>query len=163
MTMTEVRIEHASDDDVRRVAGQMRGSDVREFLALSAASDRDGLVQSLLDRYGGHPDAIAVRAADEPVCIGAGIEARPNVVTLLFFATDRFPEVAIAVTRFITRELFPRYRAAGVHRVEAVSIDGYDEAHRWIGLLGLKHEAVLRGFGKNGETFHQFAWVSDDV
>ena len=41
--------------------------------------------------------------------------------------------------------------------------DGYHELHRWLGIIGLKREGALRGFGRNGETFHQFAWVADDV
>ena len=63
------------------------------------------------------------------------------------------------LTRFITKNLFEKYRAKGVHRIECVSIDGYDEAYRWIKLLGLHHEAVLPGFGKNAEVFRSFAWV----
>lgn len=158
-----LRFLPALDEDVRVVARGMRQSDVDEFLAVSPARDREELAQSLLDRFGGHPAAIAVHDDAGPVCIGAGIEGRPNVVTLLFFATDRFPAAAIGVARFATRQLFPAYRRAGAHRIEAVSIDGYDEAHRWIGLLGLKHEATMPGYGKNGQTFHQFAWVADDV
>ena len=33
-------------------------------------------------------------------------------------------------------------------------------AHRWIGLLGLEHEATLPGYGRGGETFELFAWVA---
>lgn len=157
------RIDHALDGDVGYVASNMRQNDVDEFLAVSPATTREALAALLLDRYGGHPSAIVASKDGTPICVGAGIEARPNVVTLLFFATPRFSEVAIDVTRFITRNLFPRYRAAGVHRIEAVSIECYAEAHRWIEMLGLQREAVLRGFGKNGETFHQFAWVSENV
>jgi hypothetical protein len=82
-------------------------------------------------------------------------------VTLAFFATDQFPEIALGLTKFIKDRLFPRYRAEGVHRIECLSMEGYDAAHRWIGVLGLKREAVLPKFGKGGETFFQFAWVAD--
>lgn len=156
-------VEHARDDDVRFVAANMRAKDAEEFLALTHAADRAALVDSLLDRYGGHPAAIAVHDDGGPVCIGAGIEHRPNVITLLLFATDRFPGVALPLTRFVTRELFYRWKVAGAHRIEAVSMEGHDEAHRWIELLGLEREAELRGYGKNGETFIQFAWVADHV
>src|SRR5690606_23608090 len=96
---------------------------------------------------------------DEPVAAGAMVGARPNVITLMFFATDDFPKIALPLTRFITKNLFQKYRDNGVHRIECVSIEGYDEAHRWIKILGLHHEAVFPGFGKNGEAFHQFAKV----
>lgn len=158
-----VTIEHALDEDVRFVAANMRARDADEFLALTHAVDRQALADSLLDRYGGHPAAIVARDEEGAVAIGAGVETRPNVITLLLFATDRFPGVALALTRFITRNLFYRYKLAGVHRIEAVSVDGYDAAHRWIEALGLEREAVLPGYGRNGETFIQFAWVREDV
>lgn len=157
------RIDHALDEDVRFVAANMRQDDVDEFLAVSTARDRNELAEVLLDRYGGHPAAIVFRDGATPVGIGAGIEVRPNVITLMFFATDQFRAVAIDTARFVTRELFPRYRAAGVHRIEAVSIEGHTSAHRWIELVGLRREAILPGFGRGGETYHQFAWVRDDV
>lgn len=158
-----LKVRQALDADVAHVARNMRPSDVAEFLAVSPAANADELADLLLDRYGGHPGAIAVEIDGEPICIGAGLEGRPNVVTLLFFATPRFAEAAVGVTRFVTRNLFPRYRTAGVHRIEAISIEGYTDAHRWIEILGLRREAVLQGFGKNGEAFHQFAWVADHV
>lgn len=156
-------IEHALDEDVRFVAANLRDADAAEFLALTHAADRRALTDNLLDRWGGHPQAIVARSAGVPVAIGAGIEARPNVITLLMFATDRFPAVALGLTRFITRNLFERYRAAGVHRIEAVSMVGHEAAHRWIGALGLRREAELRGYGRDGQDFIQFAWVRDDV
>lgn len=158
-----MELRSALDEDVRRVAQGMRDSDLEEFLAVSTASGRDELAQLLLDRYGGHPGAIVAADAEGPIAIGAGVQARPNVVTLLFFATDAFPRIGAPLTRFIVQRLFPRYRAAGVHRIEAVSIESHQTAHRWLKTLGLQHEAELRGFGKRGETFHQFAWVADDV
>lgn len=159
-----MRIEGALDEDVRFVAQNMRAADLAEFTAVSHARTRDEIAGSLLDRYGGHPAAIVARDdAGKAVAIGAGVEGRPNVVTLLFFATDSFPQIALGLTRFIRQNLFLRYRQAGVHRIEAISMDGHAAAHRWLKTLGLQHEAELRGFGKNGETFHQFAWVRDDV
>lgn len=157
-----MRIEAATSADVRYVAERMRDTDLREFLAVSRARDRWDLAESLVERYGGHPDVLAARLdGSGPVAIGAMIEARPNVITLFFFATDNFPIVAVAMTRFIRQRLFPRYRAAGVHRIECVSIEGHDDAHRWIEILGLRREATMPGFGRDGETFFQFAWVSD--
>ena len=157
------KIEHALDEDVRRVAANLRDKDVAEFLALSHAPDRHALAAQLLDRWGGHPAAIVVRDEEGPVCIGGGIEHRPNVITLMLFATDRFAGIALPLTRFVTRQLFYRWRVAGVHRIEAFSMEGHDEAHRWIELLGLDREAELTGYGRGGETFIQFAWVRDDV
>ena len=35
------------------------------------------------------------------------------------------------------------------------------KAHRWLKSMGLREEAVLPAFGRNGETFIQFARVRD--
>jgi hypothetical protein len=149
---------------VRYVASGMRRSDIDEFMALSPVNTEQELKASLIENYGEHPDGFAFFADDnEPIGVGAMVQARPNVVTLLFFATEKFTEIAGPLARFTKQRLFPRYRDAGVHRIECVSIAGYAPMHRWIQMVGLQEEAVMKGYGKGGETFHQFAWVRDDV
>lgn len=154
-----MRVDVTTPENVRHVAERMRASDYREFSALSYAETQAELTTLLVQGYGEHQSGICAYDGDEPVAVGAMVQGRPNVVTLMFFATDDFPKIALALTRFITKNLFEKYRAEGVHRIECISIDGYDEAHRWIKLLGLHHEAVMPGFGKNGEAFHSYAKV----
>ncbi|MCY0148308.1 hypothetical protein OEG84_11450 [Hoeflea sp. G2-23] len=158
-----LKIEAPAEADVRYVADRMRDDDVREFMSVSFAERKIDLVDDIVRRFGLHPGAIGFYLDDEPVGIGGLIEGRPHVGTLLFFATDKFASVALGIAKFTRQRLFPRYREAGMHRIEAISIDGHASAHRWIKMIGLKHEAALRGFGKGGETYHQFAWVADDV
>jgi hypothetical protein len=158
-----MRIDGPSPDHVGFVLNNIRQSDVKEFLAVSFASNSEQLARDLLPKYCEHSGVICASDDVGPVAVGAMIEARPNVITLMFFATDRFPLIALPLTKFIRQRLFPRYRKVGVHRIECVSIAGYDEAHRWIEALGLTKEAELPGYGKGGETFIQFAWVADDV
>ncbi len=148
---------------VRYVADHMRADDRAEFSAVSFTETDAALADHLVERYGAGQDVYCFSKDDAPVAVGAMVNGRPNVVTLMFFATDRFAELALPIARFVTRNLFPEYRAAGVHRIEAISMDGYDASHRWIELLGLRREGVFRGFGRAGESFHQFAWVADDV
>jgi hypothetical protein len=157
-----MRIEGPTRESVAHVIRHMRESDAQEFLAVSHAPDREALAHILQDRYESHPDTI-VAWGDEPIAVGAMLETRPNVATLMFFATDQFPSIATSLTKFIRQRLFARCKNVGVHRIECTSIAGYRETHRWIKALGLQEEAVMRGFGRNGETFHQFAWVRDDV
>ena len=154
-----MRIDVTTPQNVRHVAERMRTSDYREFSALAHADSRAALTDVLVAAYAGHPSGICAYAGDEPVAVGAMVEGRPNVITLMFFAADDFPKIALPLTRFITKNLFEKYRANGVHRIECVSIEGYEEAHRWIRLLGLRHEAVFPGYGKGGEAFFQFSWV----
>lgn len=157
-------IDAATPDQIAIVARKMRAKDVEEFSAVNFVEDGAQLADHLVGRYSGRSDVLCASHPEfGPVAIGAAIEGRPNVVTLMFYATDDFQAVAIELTRFITKQLFPRFQAAGVHRIECISIEGHSAAQRWIEILGLKQEATLKGFGKRGETFFQFAWVADHV
>lgn len=160
-----MRTEIATAEAFEHVAWRMRAGDLREFLATSHAEDHAGLVADLKRRFGAgqRDDILALRAGrpDEPVAIAGTPILRPNVASLMFFATDRFPEIGFEATRFIRQRLFPALRSAGIHRFEAVSIDGNDVAHDWLRVLGLHREATCPGFGKGGETFHWYAWVND--
>jgi len=154
-----MKIDVATDEDIRAVALQMRERDFAEFSAVTPVETREALADLLAARYGGRPDVLCASIDDGPVCIGGTIESRPNVMTLLFFATDKFPDIAIPITRFI-RRLFSGYEKAGVHRIEAVSLDDYAQMHRWLRSLGLQDETgPMRNYGKGGETFIQFARV----
>lgn len=157
-----MKIDAPSRADIFTAALAMRARDYDEFSALSDAPDRAALAEMLADRYAGRDDTFCAYAGDDPVAVGAMVQGRPNVVTLMFFATDRLPEIGMALTKFITQRLFPAYRAQGVHRIECVSLEGYEEVHRWIEVLGLRREAgPFPGYGRGGEAFVQFAWVAD--
>ncbi len=156
-----MRIDGATVESVRHVATHMRDSDIHEFMALSHAIDARELAATMVERYGNNPDTIVAFDGEDPVAVGAMLEIRPNVATLMFFATDQFEKIANPLTRFIRQRLFTQCRGHGVHRIECVSIEGYAAAHRWIKALGLKEEAVMPGYGRNAETFRQFAWVAD--
>jgi hypothetical protein len=158
-----VRITAATPSDILDVARNMRDSDLREFSALLPVDGRGPVAQEVLRRHAAHDDTMCASLAGNPVAIGTARVLRPNVATLLFFATGQFRQIALPLTRFIRQRLFVELRMAGVHRIECISIDGHEQAHRWIKILGLRHEAVCKGYGKNGETFHQFAWVSPDA
>jgi hypothetical protein len=157
-----MNVEAATPAHVYAVAMAMRARDREEFMAVSNHTRHSELVADLVKRFGGHPDVIAAFWENaDPVVIGGLIRHRPNVASLLLFATDDFHHIGAELTRFIKQRLFPGYIAQGVHRIEAASIDGYDEVHRWIEVLGLTREAAMRGYGRGGETFIQFAWVKE--
>lgn len=156
-----MKLDAPTREDVAYVASRMRARDVAEFMAVSRAETHEELAHGLVDRYGAAPDTFCAYLDNEPVAVGAMVEHRPNVITLMFFASDRLPAIGPALTRWIRQRLFPRYKARGVHRIECASMDGYEDAHRWIEVLGLRREAVVPCYGRGGETFVQFAWVRD--
>jgi hypothetical protein len=157
-----MKIDVATSNEIFDVALRMRERDFDEISALAAADTRKELARSLMVRYGGRKDVWCAAGAHGPTAVGGAIEVRPNVITLLFFATDDFPEIGLALTKFIVKRLFPPLVAAGVHRIECVSLDGYDEVHRWIQTLGLFREfdRPMVKYGKRGESFVQFAWAA---
>lgn len=157
-----MKIEPATKADVFEVALDMRQRDFAEFSAVSFANSRDELATLLAERYGDRHDVLCGSWKGRPVCIGGFVMARPNVITLLFFATDDFPQIGLGITRFIRKNLFPKLAAAGAHRIEAVSLAEYSEIHAWLATIGLRPETgPLLGYGRNGEAFIQFAKVSD--
>lgn len=152
--------EAATVAAVREVAEAMRESDRVEFMAVSHFDTHEQLVDAVVERYALHQDAYVFRADDgAPVAAGAMVQHRPHVVTLMFFANERMPDIGSDLTRFIRNRLFPAYRDKGVHRIECASIEGYAETHRWLKTLGLKEEASMPGYGREGQTYIQFSWV----
>jgi len=154
-----VRIELGTNDALRQVVANIRDDDIREFRAISFIDDRAALADDLVARYSGRYDTFQAINDGRPVAFGAMVLVRPHVISAGFFATEDFPAVALPVARFVRSRLFPSYRKVGVHRIECVIIDGYESAMRFCRALGMKVEAELRGYGKNGESFYQFAWV----
>jgi hypothetical protein len=157
-----MKIERATRDDVHRAVLNMRQHDFDEFVAVAPVDTREELSELLAERYGGRDDVLCGSDAGEPLCVGGAFEGRPNVLTMLFFATDAFPSIALPVARFIRGQYFPRLFAAGVHRVEAISSAENKAAHTWMRMLGMAPETgPLLGYGKRGEAFIQFSKVVD--
>lgn len=160
---TQMKIDVAAPGDIRAVALAMRDRDVAEFSAISFADTREELAVALESRYEGNPSVMCARWKDQPACIGGAIETRPGVVSLLFFATDDFPRLALPMTRWLRNELFPRLLGeGGVHRIEAIALDGRKDVRAWLYTLGLQPETgPLFGYGKRGEPFIMFSKVVD--
>lgn len=158
-----MRIDPATNVNVQWVAERLRARDRAELTAVTYLSDSSELSGILARRYGYRRDALCASTDDgEPVAIGCAAQLRPNVLTLAFFATERFSEIAKPLTRFMKQKYFPPLVAAGVHRIECVSVEGYKLSHRWLKTLGLSQETEpLKGYGKAGEGFVSFSWVGD--
>lgn len=156
-------LDRATPAEIHDVALAMRDSDFDEFRAVSWADDREALAHQLTDVYGERPDVLCARLKGAgPIAIGGALQLRPNVATLLFFATPEFGRIAVPMTRWIRSELFPRLGGAGVHRVEAVSSFANKPASRWLTLLGMRRETgPMVGYGKRGEAFVQWMRTLD--
>jgi hypothetical protein len=145
------------------VAAYMRDADRREI----EAGLRSWVeFEEALKHHAAHAPLFHVACLDDltPVAVVSAVEFAPRVVMLNLFATDDFPLIVRPLLRWSLRVAKPHLFALGYRRAEARSIAGHDEAHRMLIWLGFRCECALPDFGKNGETFLQFAWrISDHV
>lgn len=155
-------VEPPTRDELVSVAMAMRHRDLMEMQALMGTEGRIPTAEALVARWEPFlPTLMCAKLPGEPVAVGLVICPRPNVATIGMIATGRFNRVAVGLTRFLLRVLFPALRAEGIHRIDCLSMDGHEEAHRWLRVLGLREEGRVAGMGSNGEAFHYFAWVND--
>ena len=94
----------------------------------------------------------------EPVAVLTALRETPKSVQVGLIATDRFPEIALSVTRYVRGVVDPMLRHAGVTRAECRCWEGHRDARRWLAICGAQEEAVIPGYGAFGETFIQMAW-----
>jgi hypothetical protein len=141
-------------DAVQKVAAAMRAPDRAEIFATRFDDDVAALAEDLI---AGDPVG-AVLAADDgtPIAVVGATEMWPGLWSMWMFATDRWPEIARAATRFAKREMWPALLALGLRRGECCSAAQHDMAHRWIRHLGGVQESIHPAFGKGGETFIGF-------
>jgi|TARA_R110001632_G_scaffold112417_1_gene223453 hypothetical protein len=151
-------MRHAEPQDIFTVAQKMRDKDFNEISSLLYVDDRDELAFNLSNKISNF-ETVYVVGDTEPVAIVSYIPVRPGVWSLGMFATDKFKSVGLYLTKRIIRDIIPALDRAKAHRVEAFSIDGYDEVHDWLNFLGLQEECTLSKYGKNGEDFKVFSWV----
>lgn len=145
---------------VLHVALYIRESDRAEIEACMARYDAAELANRVtaFSRFGG----VAVARDGAPAAVVSAAEIHTGLYQVAMFATNRWPEVALGLTRWAWRVMQPAMLAAGGHRAECRSIADHHTAHRWLESLGFVREAVLPDCGTHRETFHQYAWRLSD-
>ena len=144
-------------DGAEAVARAMRESDRREIFATRADEDPAALAAGCVaaSRFG----AIVACADGAPAAALGAASTWPRVWSVWMFASARWREVAWEATEWARSRLMPDVIAAGAHRASCCSIEGHRDAQAWLELLGARREGSLAKFGKNGETFHVYAWT----
>lgn len=147
--------------DVVYVARNMRERDRLEINATNRNEDPDDFAMRVVQYYG---DFSGVAWDDRrPVACFGCTEAHPGVWEAWMFATDDLPGIGLELTRHLKKVMLPHLIALGAHRVEARSMAGHEDAHRWLKSLGAVQEARLRRYGKHGEDFILFRLDPVDV
>ena len=141
---------------VTYVCEHMRALDRAEIFATRPDDDVHAIAAATmaLAQFGG-----VVWWNDEPVAVACAMPLWPGVWSVGMYATDLWPHVAYATTRWIGARLMPDLIATGAHRAECRSLSSHVTAHRWLERLGAVREAVLADCGRNREMFYLYAWT----
>lgn len=154
--MSSGNIIEARYADVVYVARRMRASDAEEIWPITIAKTPEALALGAV--YGvGYKFVVGSGAV--PVATWGASPTRPGVVSVWMFATDRWPEVALTVTRHIRRELMSTLIDAGYVRAECWSHANHHVAHKWLEILGAIREATVEDYGPNRVPYHCYSWT----
>jgi hypothetical protein len=147
------------------IVRNMRALDRDEIFATSfpmpadeAMTDDDMLVQRTYDAANRYGCGWIASMNGEPIAVLGMTMLWPGVASVWMFSTDSWPKVALALTRWAKKAIFQIMSDARIHRSQCWSLSGHDTAHRWLRHLGATKECDSPGYGRNGETFHLFAW-----
>lgn len=155
------RIEPLYREAAVFVAVNMREIDRREIFATRWDDDIETLAD---DCMASCPTAWVASVDGTPASVFGAVPHHPGVWSVWMFATNRWPDVHLSVTRFMKRIMFPAMTDAGAHRIFAASLDEHTTAHRWLEkAFGARKEAVNPGLGRRRENFFTFAWTAPDV
>lgn len=151
--MPTASLEPVTYADAAYISRRLREWDAKEILPLVRGGAEDLALLASASHYG--------RAAlydNEPVAVFGATETVPAVWQVFMFATDKWPKVALSVTRHIRRVMIPVLYDAGANRAECRSHADYKWAHRWLQTLGARQEAEFKEYGPQRETYLLFAW-----
>lgn len=138
------------------VVQRMRDWDRREIFATPRFEPTDtGFLEAVLAA-----GEVAWVAGDEmePIAVFGCTELWAGVWSMWFFATSEINKVGLSVTKFVKRSIIPELLRAGAHRLECRSMEGHQEAQRWLATLGAEKEGTERRLGTKGEDFHVYTW-----
>lgn len=147
-------------ENIYEVAANMRAEDAREIFATRWSDDPHNLTNHCLPA---EDFAWVFGDEDGPIAVVGAVPSWPQVWSVFMFATNRFAKIGLGLTRHVKRVMIPAMVDVGVHRASCYSIEGHDEAHRWLKVLGASIGHSCKFFGKGGETFHCFEWTLDKV
>ena len=145
---------------VRHVCARMRADDRREVMAGRFVDDDMELATDLIAGKHWCFAMFALCADDEtPIAIIGGRLRWPGVGSIIMIATDDWPKIARAATRWVKRVAIPKIVDPVCHRSQCEAWEGNLVTLRWLARLGYRVEGRLEAYGKNREGFLQYARI----
>jgi hypothetical protein len=140
----------------------MRAIDAREIYGLRNHSNPDLLAREILIAATWGKAAIA-EVDGRPASIVGVNPLWAGVWAIWSFGTEDWPKAAISITKYGIRVLRPYIMDRGAHRLQCESRIDHIDAHRWLTACGATVEGTLRGYGRDGTDYLQFAWTRSDA
>ena len=151
------KIVAAIYSDVVFITRRLRVLDEEEIFPLMFNASPENLAMGSI-AVGGYCFVALANDGCPVAAFGATLQ-KPAIFSVWMFATDRWPDVALSVTRHIRRVMMPEMIDAGANRADCWSMDGHDVAHRWLEVLGARREATLDDYGPTRKKYHCYSWT----
>ena len=160
--LPEFRLGPVEYEPLLYIVQNMREVDRYEILATLYEMEPDETSQIITDRTFASATKMGIGwigyRGDEPIAVLGMSMMHPNVSQVWMFATDRWPLVALSLTKFAKKTIIPLLKDSGTRRAQCFSIEGHNVAHDWLTMLGATEECEVPNYGKAGQSFHLFAW-----
>ena len=134
----------------------MRDMDAEEIFPLTWTGKPEDLAMAICASGG---IANVALCSGRPVAAWGATLVKPKMWQVWMFSTDRWPSVALTVTRNIRKEMMPSMIESGAVRADCWSMEGHDVAHRWLEVLGALRECSVEDYGATRKTFHCYSWT----
>lgn len=148
-----------SKSDLRHVIDNLRKDDLRELSATTYVFDPPAYT----DKIWNAGVFQVFYAKDEPAGVCGWVPLWPGVVSLFAFGTDRWPEVAIGVTKYIRRFMMPTLAATRVHRAQALALADREDVDFFLRSFDPTLVTEFPKFGGSGEDFRLYTWLREPL
>ena len=156
-------VRDATDRDLAHVVWNMRDADAREVYASRFVEDPRELVKELAALRPRCLTLSALCGADgRAIGLIGAVLMWPGACSAILIATDDWPKIAFAATRWVKRVFLPIYVAPTCHRAQCEVWEGNAVSIAWLESMGAKREGRLERYGKNGEHFLPYAWLRSE-
>ena len=155
-----------SDPMVLYLCQNMRAGDMAEIFCQRPEVDAYALYRDMANLGPLHLWFEVARPSDShiPVALFGMVQTGPGIGVAHMFGTDELTldharQIADRVRNVATPIMIDR----GIHRVEALSLENYHWAHRFLRRAGARVEGPRAALGKNGENFTCFVWLKKEI
>ncbi len=152
-------VRDAHIHDITRVVEHMRAEDIFEVYSGRFDKTPQALMTDLWKAKRAALGFLALCAEDgRAIALLAAFLEAPARASVLMVATDEWPEIARAATRYAIRKAIPAY-LGGVKSAECRCWEGHSVSRRWLERLGFRAVATLPHHDENGSTVMLYRWL----